>query len=310
MPDTGRFSLSWREMAEAQGIEVVSTEPFFRRAVDPQAVEAVLRDDREHRIRAVLMVQVETSTGVIHDIPAIRRAIDAAGHPALLVVDAIASLGCVDLPMDAWGVDLAMTASQKGLMLPPGMAFVAVGEKAARAAEANDAPRRYWDWRIRTGDASYLWFYGTPPIPMIYGLRESLDMLLEEGLPQVFARHARLATAVRAAVAHWGGQGDIELQAVEETARSNVVTALRFPSGADPDALRIHCRDMLSTLFGAGIGPFVGQLLRIGHLGDLNEPMLLGALGALETGMRQLGVPHVPGGVGAAVAALAETFPR
>lgn len=303
--DTGRFSEGWCELVRAQGVEVVTTPPFLRRSVDPAAVEEALREDRQHRIRAVLMVQIETSTGVQHDVRAVRRAIDAAGHPALLVVDAVASLACVDLPMDAWGVDVAFTASQKGLMMPPGMGFVAVGERAREAGERNTAPRRYWDWRSRRGDESYLWFYGTPPMQMLWGLRAALDMLLEEGLPAVFARHHRLAEAARQAVAHWGAEGALEFQAEVPEDRSDAVTAVRFKAG-DPDAVRLHCRDRLQVAFGGGLGSFRGQLLRIGHLGDLNEPMLLGALAVLETALRREGVPHRPGGVGAAVAWLAD----
>jgi len=307
MPETGRFSQSWAEMARALGVRVVGTQAFHDAPIDPAAIETVLTADRDHAIKAVAMVHVETSTGITHDIEAVRQAIDAAGHPALLVVDAIASLGCIDLPMDRWGVDLVVTASQKGLMMPAGMAFVAVGERA-RAAADGGAPPRDWDWRLREGDESYFWFYGTPPVQMMYGLRTALDMLFEEGLQRVFARHHRLAEATRRAVARWGEQGEIVFQCRVPEARSDVVTALRFASGADPDALRKLCRDRLSVAFGGGIGPFAGQLLRIGHLGDLNEPMLLGALATLELAMRASDVPHTPGGVDAAAQYLAETL--
>jgi len=308
MPETGRFSQSWAEMARALGLEVETTAAFHDRPLDPAAVEAALRADTRHRIKAVAMVQVETSTGITHDVRAVRAAIDAAGHPALLLVDAIASLACIDLPMDRWGVDLVVTASQKGLMMPAGMAFVAVGPRAQRVAATGGAPRRYWDWRLREGEETYLWFYGTPPVQMMFGLREALDMLFEEGLAAVFARHHRLAEATRRAVARWGENGDLAFQCTVPAGRSDVVTALRFPSGADPDALRAVCRDRLSVAFGGGIGPFAGQLLRIGHLGDLNEPMLLGALGGLEVAMRASGVPHVGGGVDAAAQYLADTL--
>jgi alanine-glyoxylate transaminase/serine-glyoxylate transaminase/serine-pyruvate transaminase len=308
IPETGRFSRSWAEMAEALGIRVETTAAFHHRPLDPAAIEAVLRADAGGRIKAVAMVHVETSTGITHDVRGVRDAIDAAAHPALLLVDAIASLGCIDLPMDRWGVDLVVTASQKGLMLPAGMAFVAVGPRAQEVAAQGGAPRRYWDWRLREGDESYYWFYGTPPVQMMFGLRAALDMLFEEGLAGVFARHHRLAEATRRAVARWGENGDVAFQCVVPEARSDVVTALTFPSGADPDGLRAMCRDRLSVAFGAGIGPFTGQLLRIGHLGDLNEPMILGALGGLEVAMRASGVPHVAGGVDAAAQYLAETL--
>lgn len=308
MPETGRFSKAWSEMAEALGVEVQTTRAFHDRSIDPAVIEDALRADAGRAIKAVLMVQVETSTGVTHDVEAVRRAMDAAGHPALLVVDAIASLACIDLPMDNWGVDVVITASQKGLMMPPGLAFVGVGERALETAAHGGAPRRYWDWRLRDGDESYFWFYGTPPIQMMYGLREALDMLLEEGLPQVFARHHRLAEATRRAVTRWSEGGDIAFQCVVPEDRSDVVTAVRFPSGACPDTLRAVCRDRLSVAFGGGIGPFAGQFIRIGHLGDLNEPMLLGALGVLEVAMRATGVPHQGGGVDAAAQYLADTL--
>ena len=308
MPETGRFSQSWAEMAEALGVRVLTTRAFHDCPLDPAALETVLAADRDHAIKAVAMVHVETSTGITHDVAAVRKAIDATGHPALLVVDAIASLGCVDLAMDRLGVDLVVTASQKGLMMPAGMAFVAVGERARAVAASGGAPRRYWDWRLRTGAESYFWFYGTPPVQMMFALREALDMLFEEGLPAVFARHQRLAEATRRAVARWGEDGDIGFQCAVAAARSDVVTALTFPSGADPDALRALCRERLSVAFGGGIGPFAGRLLRIGHLGDLNEPMLLGALGGLEIAMRASGVPHVGGGVDAAAQYLADTL--
>ncbi len=308
MPETGRFSQSWAEMAEGLGCRVTTTAAYHDRPVDADAIEAVLREDRTHDVKAVMMVHVETSTGITHDVGAVRRAIDRAGHPALLLVDAIASLASVDLPMDRLGIDLVVAASQKGLMLPPGMAFAAVGERAMRVSQNGGTARRYWDWRLRQGAETYFWYYGTPPVQMIFGLREALDMILEEGLANVFARHHRLAEATRQAVAHWGKEGAVAFQCRDAAARSDAVTAIRFPSGADPDALRVLCRDRLSVAFGAGIGPFAGQLLRIGHLGDLNEPMILGALGALEAGMRLQGVPHVPGGVAAATAYLAEAL--
>jgi alanine-glyoxylate transaminase/serine-glyoxylate transaminase/serine-pyruvate transaminase len=253
----------------------------------------------------VLQVHVETSTGVAHDVAAVRRAIDRAGHPALLVVDAIASLAVVDLPMDEIGADLVLAASQKGLMLPPGMGFVAVGERARRAAERGGMPRRYWDWGVRRGDLSYMWFCGTPPVSMLFGLRESLDMLLEEGLPAVLARHRRLAEAVRRAVACWAEAGALDFYATDAAARSDAVTAVEFAEGHDPDAVRLLCRDELGVAFGGGIGPLAGRLLRVGHLGDLNEPMILGALGVLEVGLRRRGVPLGEGGLAAAAGFLA-----
>ena len=304
VPDTGRFALSWAEMAQALGLEVALLPSDLRHPIDTALVAAELERDRERRIKAVLGVQVETSTGMLHDMAGLRSALDQTGHPALLIVDAIASLACIDLPMDALGIDVVLAASQKGLMLPPGLAFLAVNAKADAVAREGGAPRKYWDWRSRRGAESYMWFYGTPPTQMIAGLRTSLDMLFEEGLGNVFARHHLLAGAVRAAVRRWGESGALQFQVVPAAARSDTVTAIRMPEH-DPDALRLFCRERLSVAFGGGLGRLQGQVLRIGHLGDLNEPMILGALAALEVGMRARGVPFEPGGVAAAVDHLA-----
>jgi alanine-glyoxylate transaminase/serine-glyoxylate transaminase/serine-pyruvate transaminase len=305
IPGTGRFAQSWGEMAAALGVEALTVPTDLRHPIDPGAVEERLRADRARSIKAVLLVHIETSTGMVHDVAAVRRAMDAADHPALLVVDAVASLGCVDLPMDRLGIDVALAASQKGLMLPPGLSFVAVGPRAAAAGERGGTRRRYWDWRLRSGDESYMWFYGTPPVQMIYGLREALDMLREEGLVQVFARHRRLAAATRASVARWAEAGALEFQVVPPGARSDSVTAIRVAAPRDPDALRLYCRERLNVALGGGLGALKGRVLRIGHMGDLNEPMILGALAALELGLATMGVPHASGGVTAAIAALA-----
>ena len=303
--ETGRFAQSWREMAQALGIEIEIVATDLRHPIDAGAIEERLRADRARAIKAVLLVHVETSTGMVHDVAAVRQALDATDHPALLLVDAVASLACVDLPMDRLGIDVALAASQKGLMLPPGLSFVAVGPRAARVAEAGGSLRRYWDWRLRSGDETYLWFHGTPPIQMIYGLREALDMLREEGLENVFARHRRLARATRACVDHWAQAGALEFQVVVPSARSDSVTAIRVHRPHDPDAVRRHCRDRLSVTLGGGLGPLAGRVMRIGHLGDLNEPMLLGALAALELALEVMAVPYAPGGVTAAITALA-----
>ncbi len=303
--DTGMFARRWREAAEALGVAVHDVPTDWRRPLDGAALEEVLRADRERRIKAVLQVHIETSTGLVHDVAAVRHAIDRAGHPALLVVDAIASLAVMDLPMDAIGADVVLAASQKGLMLPPGLGFVAVGERARHAAEAGGLPRRYWDWAGRRGDQSYMWFCGTPPVSMLFGLRESLDMLFEEGLPAVFARHHRLAEAARRAVERWAAAGALDFYVREPSARSDAVTAIAFAKAHDPDPVRLVCRDELGVAFGGGIGPLAGHVLRSGHLGDLNEAMLLGALGTLEIALRRRGVPLGEGGLAAAVAFLA-----
>ena len=216
VPGSGRFSMSWAEMAEALGFTVETTPIDWRRAVDPAAVEAVLRADRRHRIKGVLLVHTETATGARTDLVAVRRAIDAARHPALLVVDAIASLAVEPFAMDEMGIDLAIAASQKGLMLPVGLAFLALGEKARSTTLRCRYPRRYWDLRSRRGAQSYMWFHGTPPVSHVQGLRAALDMILEEGLPAVIERHARLAHAVRACVTAWSEAGAMELNACSQ----------------------------------------------------------------------------------------------
>ncbi len=305
VPETGRFATGWAEMAESLGIRVVRVPTDMRRPVDPGPVEAALRADREGRIRCLLAVHVETSTGIRHDPRILRAVLDAVGHPALLVVDAIASLASIPLEMDGWGIDVVVAGSQKGLMLPPGLSFVAAGPRALEVARTGGQPRRYWDWRGRDGAESYERFYGTPPVQMIFALREALDMLAEEGLPAVFARHARLAGAVRAAVARWSESGAIGFHCLDPDARADTVTALAFAPGIEPDPLRERARERYGVAFGGGIGPFRGRLLRIGHLGDLDEAMVLGALGVFELVLRESRVPYGRGGVEAAVAALA-----
>jgi len=305
IPVAGRFSISWSESARVLGFDVVNTEKELRRAVDPQAVEDVLRRDREGRIKAVLLVHTETATTTTSDVRAVRAAIDAAGHPALFVVDAIASLAIEPFDMDGWGVDMALTASQKGLMMPPGLAFAALNEKAMAAAERAAYPKRYWDIQFRRGPATYQWFHGTPPLQQIWGLREALDMIAEEGLDNVIRRHARLAGAVRAAVARWAEAEALAFQAVNPEERANAVTAIRTVPGLDPDAVRHRCRDRYNVVLGGGLGDLEGVVFRIGHLGDLNEPMILGALASVELALQETGIPHRPGGVEAAIGHLA-----
>lgn len=306
IPRTGRFSESWRDMAESLGFQTLAVGGDMRRAIDPAAVEAALRADAGGAIAGVLAVHIETSTGVVNDLQALRAAIDAVGHPALFVVDAVASLAVSDLRMDEWRIDAALAASQKGLMGPPGLSFLALGERALAQAATNVTARRYFDVNLRRGAVeSYAFFYGTPPIQLVRALREALDMIFEEGLEQVLWRHRRLASAVRAAVARWAQAGALEIFAKDPQAQSDAVTAIDVPPAYRPDTIRAFCRDRLGVAFGAGLPPFSGRMLRIGHLGDLNEPTILGALAALELALRLHGVPHTPGGVEAAIAALA-----
>ena len=305
VPLAGRFSQAWAEMAERLGLEVVTTPTGLTRAIDPQAVEDALRADVERKIKAVLTVHAETASSSRTDLRAVRAAIDAAGHPALYIVDAIASLAIEAFEMDAWGIDFALAASQKGLMMPPGLAVCAINDRAMAVAEACTHPRRYWDLQFRRGDESYMWFHGTPPLQQIWGMRESLDMLFEEGLDNVVARHARFAGAARAAIARWSMGGAMQFQIPEPAERANGVTAIRV-TGADIEAMRRLSRDRYNVALGAGLGELNGQVFRIGHMGNLNEPMLLGTLAVVELVLGRSGVHHRPGGVEAAIKALAD----
>lgn len=308
VPFTGVFSRAWAEMARRLGAEIEEIASDGRSAIDPEEVEKRLRSDRErhNRIRAVLAVQTDTATSVTSDIAALRKAIDAADHPALLLVDVVASLCTVDFRMDEWGVDVAIAGSQKGLMAPPGLAFTAVGERAIEVGGLPDTPRRaYWDWQVRTGDEFYMKFCGTPPEHLIWGLREGLDILFEQGLERVFSRHLRMARAVHAAVECWAASGALELNVPDPRQRSNAVTTIRIDPDFDIDRIREWIRDGPGVSLGSGLGPLEGRAFRIGHMGWVNEAMLLGALGATELALRHFDVPYDKGGIEAAIDSLA-----
>ena len=305
---SGRFAVSWGEMAAALGVEVETLRRSGRRAVDPAAVEARLRDDAAGAIKAVLVVQVDTASGVVNDIAAIRGAIDAAGHGALLMVDAIASLATMPFEMDAWGVDVAVAGSQKGLMTPPGLGFVAAGERALAAHRGAGLRTRYWDWTEREGELHYQKYCGTPPEHLLFGLREALDMLFEEGLENVFRRHRLLAEATRRAVGVWAGGGALEFNVVEPAERADSVTTVLMADGRDPELLREHCARTCGVVLGTGIGDLSGRAFRIAHMGHLNAPMMLGTLGAVEVSLAALGIAHGRGGVQAAVDWLGESL--
>ena len=311
-PATGMFSSAWGELAADLGAEVEETPGDWRSAFDPAEVEERLRSDTGHRIKAVLAVQTDTATSVTSDIAALRRALDACGHPALLMVDAVASLGTVDFRMDEWGVDVAVAASQKGLMAPPGLAFTAVNDHALRKSRQSGVRRGYWDWARRVDSTEfYMNFFGTPPEHLIWGLREALDMLFEEGLASAFARHRRIAQAVHAAVGVWGRAGALELNAVNPAQRASAVTAIRVAPGIDANRLRQIARDELDVSLGTGLGQLDGKVFRIGHMGWINEPMILGALGGVEMALQACGVRYEKGGLCAAVDALtAARFPE
>ncbi len=299
--ETGYFSLNWGMRCKSFGIEVETLAGDWRRCADPARLESRLRDDREHRIKAVLAVHNETSTGVVHDIAQLRRAIDAARHPALFLVDVISSLVSMDFRMDEWGVDVVVAGSQKGLMLPTGMAFTGVSARALAAGAAAKLPRVYWDWRRLVEGTSQAVWNGTIPVHLFYGLQEALRMIEEEGLDQVFARHHRLAEATRRAVRAWRQNDGPEIFAADPRGQSDSVTAVLVPEGYDANRMRAVCLDRFNVSLGGGLGPLQGRVFRIGHMGDLNEPMILGSIAAVEMALELTGVPHGKGGVTAAM---------
>ena len=304
--ESGYFSLNWSMRAEAFGLEVETIPNDWRSAVDPAKLERRLREDREHAIKAVLAVHNETSTGVVNDVAALRRAIDAAHHPALFLVDVISSLASMDFRMDEWGVDVAVAGSQKGLMLPTGMAFTGVSPRAVAAAAEAKLPRVYWDWRRLLGEASQSYWNGTAPVHFFYGLQEALRMIEEEGLDNIFARHHRLAEATRRAVRVWRQNDGPEIFAVDPRAQSDSITAVQVPDGWDADQVRQLCLDKFNVSLGGGLDRLRGHVFRIGHMGDLNEAMILGAIAAIEMALELTHVPHGKGGVAAAMDYLVE----
>ncbi|WP_158815736.1 alanine--glyoxylate aminotransferase family protein [Methylocapsa sp. S129] len=300
MVETGHFATLWRQMAARWGVEVDFMPGDWRRGADPAAIEARLAEDRSHSIKAVMVVHNETSTGVASRIGDIRKAIDQANHPALLMVDTISSLGSIDYRHDEWAVDVTVSCSQKGLMLPPGLGFNAISEKAIAASKTNKIPRSYWDWAEMLKPNASGFFPYTPATNLLYGLRESIAMLLEEGLDQVFARHQRLAAATRAAVRGWG----LEILCQEPAEYSPVLTAVLMPPGHDADRFRKIVLDQCNMSLGAGLTKLAGKVFRIGHLGACNALVLMGALTGVEMGLSAAGVPHRAGGVQAAMAEL------
>jgi len=297
MVETGHFATLWRQMAERLGLRVTFLPTDWRHPVDPAAVEEALAADRERVIRAVAVVHNETSTGVTSDVPAVRRALDRAGHPALLLVDTISSLGSLPYAHEAWGVDVTVACSQKGLMLPPGLGINALSDKAVQAARHARLPRAYWDWAAMLRDNAAGFFPYTPATNLLFGLREALALLEAEGLKAVTERHARLGAATRRAVAAWG----LETVCQDPAAHSNTLTGILLPPGHDADALRALLLDRFDLALGAGLGKLQGRAFRIGHLGDLNDLTLLGTLCGVEMGLAAAGLPHTPGGVAAAM---------
>src|ERR1039458_1727882 len=297
MVETGHFATLWRTMAGRWGLEVDFIPGDWRHGADPAAVEAKLVEDRSHAIKAVMVVHNETSTGATSRIGEIRKAMDRAAHPALLLVDTISSLGSVDYRHDEWGVDVTVSCSQKGLMLPPGLGFTAISDKALAASKTNKMPRSYWDWGEMMKPNANGFFPYTPATTLLYGLREAVTMLLEEGLDQVFARHRRLAAAARAAVGAWG----LEVLCQEPAEYSPVLTAVLMPPGYDADQFRKIVLDNFNMSLGAGLAKLAGKVFRIGHLGECNDLILMGALTGVEMGLAAAGVPHRAAGVAAAM---------
>jgi alanine-glyoxylate transaminase/serine-glyoxylate transaminase/serine-pyruvate transaminase len=302
MFEVGQFAVLWCEVARNFGLDVEFVPGDWRHGVDPEVVEAKLAADKGHAIKAVCVVHNETSNGITSPLAGIREAMDTAKHPALLMVDAVSALGSMDYRHDEWGVDVTVASSQKGLMLPAGLGFNAISEKALNASKTSELPRAYWDWgaMIKMNAAGF--FPYTPATNLLYALEEALKMFDEEGLDAVFARHDRLAEATRRAVTAWG----LENACLEPELYSSALTAVMVPDGADADKLRGVILERFDLSLGAGLGKLAGNVFRIGHLGDLNDLTLAGTLAGVEMGLAVANVPHQSGGVDAALRYLAE----
>jgi alanine-glyoxylate transaminase/serine-glyoxylate transaminase/serine-pyruvate transaminase len=301
MVETGHFASLWQKMAGKLGLQVELIATDWRRGADPAAVEAKLKEDKAHAIKAVCVVHNETATGATSRIPLIRKAIDAANHPALFMVDTISSLASIDYRHDEWGVDVTVGGSQKGLMLPPGLSFNAISAKALATTKTAKLPRSFWDWGEMIASNKDGYFPYTPATNLLYGLRESLKMLDEEGLENVFSRHQRHAEATRRAVRAWG----LEVLAKNPAEYSASLTAVLLPAGHDADKLRKVILENFDMSLGTGLGKLAGKVFRIGHLGDFNDLMLMGTLAGCEMGLELAGVPVKKVGVLAAMECLA-----
>ncbi|MGI9102964.1 MAG: pyridoxal-phosphate-dependent aminotransferase family protein [Terriglobales bacterium] len=303
MYETGQFATLWYGVAKRHGLDVTFVPGDWRHGIDPADVERRLREDNAHAIKAVMVVHNETSTGITNRIAEIRKAINAARHPALFMIDAVSSLASMELNQDEWEVDVVVSGSQKGLMLPPGLSFNSVSQKALAAGKTARSNRSYWDWEQMLKDNATGYFPYTPATNLLYGLKEAIAMLLEEGLDNVFARHERHGTATRAAVEAWG----LENLALDPREFSSAVTAILMPAGHDADAFRKVVLDKYDMSLGTGLGKVKGKVFRVGHLGDFNDLMLMGTLAGVEMGLRTAGVPHKTGGVIAAMDVLSKS---
>jgi alanine-glyoxylate transaminase/serine-glyoxylate transaminase/serine-pyruvate transaminase len=304
--ESGRFAVGWGHAAQLMGVDVEVLKGDWRRAVRPAEVEERLRQDKTHSIKAVLVAQVDTASGVWNDIEAIGKAIRAAGHPALYMVDTVASLGCMPFEMDAWGIDVAMSGSQKGLMTPPGLGFVAASDRAREVHKTANLRTPYWDWTEREGTEHYRRYAGTAPVHLLFALRKAMDMLFEEGLENTFKRHRLLAEAVRRAVSAWAEGQVLGFNIAEPSERSDTVTTVTM-KGHDPVALHRYCKEKCGVVLGVGIGELHGRAFRIAHMGHVNAPMILGTLAVIETALTALRIPHGKGGTTAAIEWLGET---
>ena len=303
--ESGRFAVGWGHAASLLGAEVEVLKGDWRRAVRPHEVEERLRRDTEHKIKAIAVVQIDTASGVQNDIEAIGKAIKAAGHPALFMVDTVASLGCMPFEMDKWGVDVAMSGSQKGLMSPPGLGFVAANDRAREVHRHAGLRTPYWDWTERDGAEHYRKYAGTAPVHLLFALRKAIDMLHAEGLENASLRHRLLGEAVRRAVAVWAEGQVLGFNITEANERSNTVTTVTM-KGHDPAALQRYCKEKCGVVLGTGIGDLSGQAFRIAHMGHVNAPMVLGTLGVIEVALNALDIPHGKGGTEAAIEYLGE----
>jgi alanine-glyoxylate transaminase / serine-glyoxylate transaminase / serine-pyruvate transaminase len=297
MYETGQFATLWRKIAEQLGLQPEFIAGDWRSGVDAAAIGARLASDTGHRIKAVAVVHNETSTGALSDIAAVRRAIDGVHHPALLLVDTVSSLACVDYRHDEWGVDVTISGSQKGLMLPPGLSFNAISKKALAASKQARLPRSYWDWEGMLAANQSGYFPYTPNTNLLQGLRVALNLLQAEGLEQVFVRHERAAEATRRCVRHWG----LEIQCRVAAQYSPILTGVIMPAGYSADQLRANILAQSNMSLGAGLGKVADKMFRIGHLGDFHDLIVTATLTGVEMGMKSLGVPHRSGGVDAAM---------
>ena len=304
--ESGRFAIGWGNAAAAMGAEVEVLKGDWRRAIRPAEVEARLRQDKDHSIKAIVAVQVDTASGAYNDIEAIGKAIKSTGHPALFMVDAVASLGCMPFEMDKWGIDVAMSGSQKGLMTPPGLGFVAANDRARAVHKKANLRTPYWDWTEREGSEHYRKYAGTAPVHLLFALRKAIDILHVEGLENAHLRHRLLAEAVRRAVGVWAEGQVLGFNIAEAGERSNTVTTVTM-NGHDPAALQRYCKEKCGVVLGTGIGDLSGQAFRIAHMGHVNAPMILGTLGVIEVGLNALNVPHGKGGTEAAIEYLGES---